>query len=55
MSLRQFIIMDKRIPEQGRAKVIMTTALGDSGNDIDKKKLLKEISGLGLMQRIALD
>ena len=62
--------MEKRIPEQGRTKVIMTTALSDSGNvidsfkykcdaylikPIDKKKLLREISSLGLMQRIAED
>ena len=62
--------MEKRIPEQGRTKVIMTTALSDSGNiidsfmykcdaylikPIDKKKLLREISSLGLMQRISED
>jgi two-component system chemotaxis response regulator CheY len=62
--------MEKRIPEQGRTKVIMTTALSDSGNiidsftykcdaylikPIDRKKLLREISSLGLMQRISED
>jgi two-component system chemotaxis response regulator CheY len=50
--------------------VIMTTALSDSGNiidsftykcdaylikPIDRKKLLREISSLGLMQRISED
>ena len=60
--------MEKRIPEQGRTKVIMTTALSDSGNiidsftykcdaylikPIDKKKLLGEIVHLGIAQKLS--
>jgi two-component system, chemotaxis family, chemotaxis protein CheY len=60
--------MEKRIPEQGRTKVIMTTALSDSGNiidsftykcdaylikPIDKKKLLGEILHLGIAQKLS--
>jgi two-component system chemotaxis response regulator CheY len=60
--------MEKRIPEQGRTKVIMTTALSDSVNvidsfkykcdaylikPIDKKTLLGEIVRLGVVQRLS--
>jgi two-component system, chemotaxis family, chemotaxis protein CheY len=60
--------MEKRIPERGRTKVIMTTALSDSGNiidsftykcdaylikPIDKKKLLGEMVHLGIAQKLS--
>jgi len=65
-NIRQ-IEIEKRIPERGRTKVIMTTALSDSGNiidsftykcdaylikPIDKKKLLGEIVRLGITQKV---